>query len=232
MNSRNLIMFTSIGSWFWRYCAGIRLDGNSGRVLRSEPLLPSPELELGIHSMDASYASIRGLIRVAWERSQSQPSHPLRHNTTVAGSGFDRMTVHITVPHNVRARVRLPHPHPSQSTELQQLWEYEASEGSAAARAQSSRQQLFVERVAGASECEEAFELLISYSPSTGVRCVCWLSDERVVELQLSSGSFGFDLTFAQPAAAAQPTAGPGSDPTTALRDPTLRLPATLSAAE
>ena len=208
MNSRNLIMFTSIGSWFWRYCAGIQLDGDSGRLLRLEPLLPSPELNLGIHSMDASYASTRGLIRVAWSRTQSQSSATLHSEdkestassssatTVAAGSGFDRMSVHITVPHNVQSRVRIPHPHPSRPTDLQQLWEYEAAEGSAADSARATRRQLLVERVAADSE-RKASEPLATHSQSRGVQHVRWLTAERVLELHLSSGSFGFDLTFA-----------------------------------
>ena len=218
MNSRNLIMFTSIGSWFWRYCAGIRLDGDSGRLLRLEPLLPSPELGLAIHSMDASYVSHRGLVRVAWSRTQSRPSptqqtegeeqsaHSGSHISVSTGSGFDRLSVHITVPHNVQARVRIPHPHPSQLTGLQQLWEYEASEGSAADSARATRRQLPVERVASASESGEA-ESSPAHGQSRGVRRVRWLTVERVLELQLSSGSFGFDLAFADPGS--HPAAAP-----------------------
>ena len=197
MNSRNLIMFTSIGSWLWRYCAGIQLDGESGRVLRLEPLLPSPELNLGIHSMDASYVSRRGLIRVAWSRSQSQLTAGLSPaNSSAAGSGFDFLSAHITVPHNVQARVRLPHPHPTQPTELQLLWTYEAAEGRAADSARATRRQLAVERLPPGRESED-LQPLTTDPLCPGVRRVRWLVAERVLELQLSSGSFGFDLTFA-----------------------------------
>ena len=187
MNSRNLIMFTSIGSWFWRYCAGIQLDGVSGRLLRLEPMLPSPELGLDIHSMDASLVSMHGLIRVAWSRTQSLPS----------AAGFDRLTVHVTVPPNVRARLRIPHPHPSQPTELQEIWEYEAEEGSAAEIAWTTRRLLLVERPAASSILNGLADSHTRPIPSRPVRCVRWLADERVVELHLASGSFGFDLTFA-----------------------------------
>ena len=210
MNSRNLIMFTSIGSWLWRYCAGIQLDEHSGSLLRLEPLLPSPELGLDIHSMDASYVSLRGLIRVAWSRTQShtrEAAHPVDDQpgrATPTSFGFDRLSVHITVPHNVAARVRIPHPHPSQTTELRRLWEFDAAEGSASTSARDSRRLLTVERVAtgGLSGTSES---TASEPRSAGVRSVRWLADERVLELSLSSGSFGFDLTFA--AASSQSTA-------------------------
>ena len=210
MNSRNLIMFTSIGSWMWRYCAGIQLDGDSGRLLRLEPLLPSPELGLNIHSMDASYASLRGLIRVAWSRTQSASSvaagvvngahggYERAPDADVSSGfqssgGYDQLSVHITVPHNVVARVRIPHPHPSQPTELQQAWDYEASEGNMADRARATRRVLPFKT--DLSSSPPAATDRLSYSP--GVQSARWLTSERVLELHLSSGSFGFDLTFA-----------------------------------
>ena len=193
MNSRSLIMFTSIGSWFWRYCAGIQLDADSGTLLRLEPHLPSPELGLNVHSMDASYVSLRGLIRLAWSRTQSQPS----------SAGFDQLTVHVTVPHNWRARVRIPHPHPSKSFELQQLWEYDTSEGGETDSARAIRRQLFVERSALDGVAVRA-ETHGHDEQSPGVQSVRWLTDERVLELYLSSGSFGFDLIFALGAAVSE----------------------------
>jgi len=95
MNSRNHIMFGSIGAWFYRYIGGIKPNGLDEIELSPAPVGPgSPVTQATV-----SYDSIKGLIGVDWTKEEK----------------FYGMQV--MIPSTTTARVIIPH-HDSPYTRL------------------------------------------------------------------------------------------------------------------
>lgn len=87
MNSHNHPMFASVGSWFYKYLAGIQVDERNPGFGRFtiRPVLPQ-----GLHSVKASLKTMKGMIESGWEKN---------------GETVD---FHITIPFNSRADVYIP----------------------------------------------------------------------------------------------------------------------------
>ena len=84
MNSRNHIMFGSVGAWFYRSVAGIELNG-----LQELSVRPRMPLDLALMpTMAAEVVTVKGSVRVEYERS-------------VAGA----IDMTVTIPANTNARV-------------------------------------------------------------------------------------------------------------------------------
>jgi alpha-L-rhamnosidase len=66
MNSRNHIMFGSIGAWFYRYIGGIKPNAFEALEIAPAPVGPNSP----VNSAQVSYNSIKGLISVNWKKSQ------------------------------------------------------------------------------------------------------------------------------------------------------------------
>jgi alpha-L-rhamnosidase len=88
MNSYNHYAFGAVGEWIYRDAAGIDTAG-SGAGFRHFVLSPHPDARL--HSLRATYDSHWGTIVSAWQ-------------TTPSGE----VTLHIVVPANTSAIVRVP----------------------------------------------------------------------------------------------------------------------------
>jgi alpha-L-rhamnosidase len=86
MNSRNHIMFGSVGAYFYRHLAGIR--PNALTTIEIAP--PSLKMECPLHTVNASYDSLKGMIRVFWERTKT---------------GFHLQT---EIPTNTQGLIRIP----------------------------------------------------------------------------------------------------------------------------
>jgi alpha-L-rhamnosidase len=70
MNSRNHIMWGSIGSWFYRYVGGIKPN-----ALKEIEISPSPVgPDSPVTSAKVSYDSIKGVISVNWKKTPSSYS--------------------------------------------------------------------------------------------------------------------------------------------------------------
>ena len=84
MNSRNHIMFGSIGAWFYRDVAGVQLN-----ALHEIAVRPRMPLDLSLMPrLAAEVVTVRGSVHVQYER-------------TVAGA----IELTVTIPHNTNARV-------------------------------------------------------------------------------------------------------------------------------
>lgn len=102
-------VWASMTSWYWRYVAGIQLDGQSlhaeqGGVLRIEPHIPTHAAFQDTTYMIAEYDSLRGMVHVEWTRAHT--------NATALGATadapFDVLRMRIGVPVNVVAHVLVP----------------------------------------------------------------------------------------------------------------------------
>jgi len=86
MNSRNHIMFGSVGSWFYRSLAGIHPNALTNIEIAPPSLSPNSEITF----TSASYDSLKGLISSSWSRSSS--NYKLK----------------VQIPTNTNALIRLP----------------------------------------------------------------------------------------------------------------------------
>ncbi len=87
MNSHNHAMLASIGAWFYRVLAGLRVD-ESGPGWRA--FVVQPHLVTGLDWVSAELPTVRGLVKVSWRRR---------------GRGVE---MDVTIPANARARVFMP----------------------------------------------------------------------------------------------------------------------------
>ena len=87
MNSGNHPMMGSVGSWFYKYLAGIRVDpaGAGFRKILIQPCLPA-----GLDWAEGSYKSLYGEIRSAWKREGK------------------RLRLDVRIPANTSATVTIP----------------------------------------------------------------------------------------------------------------------------
>jgi alpha-L-rhamnosidase len=88
MNSRNHIMFGSIGSWFYRYIGGIRPNGLEQIEIRPYPVGPNSP----VTRANVSYDSIKGVIGVNWLKTEEY------FNMDVAVPSAT--TALVTIPHH------------------------------------------------------------------------------------------------------------------------------------
>jgi alpha-L-rhamnosidase len=87
MNSGNHPMMGSVGSWFYKYLAGIRVDP-SGAGFRK--ILIQPSLPAGLDWAEGSYKTLYGEIRSAWKREGK------------------RLRLDVRIPANTSATVTIP----------------------------------------------------------------------------------------------------------------------------
>jgi len=87
MNSRNHIMFGSIGAWFYRYIGGIKPNGLENIEISPAPVGPNSP----VNRATVSYYSMKGPIAVNWEKKSTS-------------FGLDVM-----IPSTTTARVIIPH---------------------------------------------------------------------------------------------------------------------------
>ncbi len=87
MNSHNHPMLGSVGSWFYKYPAGIRPLPDSDGFDR---FLLAPDFVTGLNEVEAEYDSFAGMIRSRWRRED------------------DRIEWTFSIPPNTEAVVRLP----------------------------------------------------------------------------------------------------------------------------
>jgi alpha-L-rhamnosidase len=87
MNSRNHIMFGSIGAWFYRYIGGIKPNALEEIEISPAPVGPNSP----VNRASVSYNSIKGLISVNWKKTSNS-------------FGMD-----VVVPSTTTARVIIPH---------------------------------------------------------------------------------------------------------------------------
>jgi len=95
MNSRNHIMWGSIGSWFYRYIGGIKPNGLEEIELSPSPVGPNSP----VTSANVTYLSNKGLIAVNWMKTS------------------ESLVMDVVVPSATKARVIIPH-HESPYSEL------------------------------------------------------------------------------------------------------------------
>jgi alpha-L-rhamnosidase len=87
MNSHNHPMLGSVGSWFFKYLAGIRVEAAGAGFSH---VVIEPHLPEDLQWAEGSYHTMRGLIRSAWRRDGS------------------RVHLSISIPANTAATVRFP----------------------------------------------------------------------------------------------------------------------------
>jgi len=86
MNSRNHIMWGSIGAWFYRYIGGIKPNGLDHIEIAPAPVGPDSP----VNSANVKYDSMKGDISVNWKKTKSS------------------FLMHVTVPSSTTARVVVP----------------------------------------------------------------------------------------------------------------------------
>jgi hypothetical protein len=121
MNSRNHIMFGSIGGWFHRTLAGIVPNGHEPWIIR-----PRMSIESTLTYVSDTYHSIHGDISVTWSYGSSSLSYvPWSRSLSSSpyikdhlhGASLDEhinsgtFTLDITIPPNLNAIVHLPTRH-------------------------------------------------------------------------------------------------------------------------
>ncbi len=67
-NSQNHIMFGEIGAWYYKALAGIRPDP---RAPGFKNILLAPHFVKGLDHFEASFNSVRGIVRSSWERKKN-----------------------------------------------------------------------------------------------------------------------------------------------------------------
>jgi len=95
MNSRNHIMFGSIGAWFYRSVAGIKPNGLKVIEVSPGPVGPNSE----VTEVKASYDTIKGLVSSHWRKTK------------------EAYELHVLIPHHALGRIVVPH-HDSKYTAL------------------------------------------------------------------------------------------------------------------
>ncbi|CAF1175379.1 unnamed protein product [Rotaria sordida] len=89
MNSRNHIMYGSVGAWFYSHLAGIDVSSN---MITIRPRMASETKKHLMLKLDCQLSTLYGLIHVSYTRDERD---------TMANS----VLLHVTIPPNARARV-------------------------------------------------------------------------------------------------------------------------------
>jgi len=87
MNSRNHIMFGSIGSWFYRSVAGIKPNGLKVIEISPGPVGPKSQ----VTEVKASYDTMKGLVSSYWKKTK------------------ENYVLEANIPHNALGRIVIPH---------------------------------------------------------------------------------------------------------------------------
>ncbi|CAF1241697.1 unnamed protein product [Rotaria sp. Silwood1] len=89
MNSRNHIMYGSVGAWFYSHLAGIDISSN---IITIRPRMASETKKHLMSKLDCQLSTLYGLVHVSYTRDERD---------IVANS----ILLHVTIPPNARARV-------------------------------------------------------------------------------------------------------------------------------
>ena len=89
MNSRNHIMFGSVGAWFYSHLAGIDLSSN---MINIRPRMASESKKHLMSKLDCQLSTLYGLVHVSYTRDERD---------TVANS----ILIRVTIPPNTQARL-------------------------------------------------------------------------------------------------------------------------------
>jgi alpha-L-rhamnosidase len=87
MNSRNHIMWGSVGAWFYRFIAGIKPNALEEIEISPAPVGPNSP----VNSVQATYDSLKGVIGVNWKKTA------------------DSFFMDVSVPSGTKGRVVIPH---------------------------------------------------------------------------------------------------------------------------
>ncbi|CAM2710602.1 unnamed protein product [Rotaria socialis] len=91
MNSRNHIMYGSVGAWFYSHLAGIDVSSN---MITIRPRMASEAKKYLLSKLDCQLSTLYGLIHISYTRDE---------HDTISNS----ILLHITVPTNTQARIIL-----------------------------------------------------------------------------------------------------------------------------
>jgi alpha-L-rhamnosidase len=89
LNSRNHIMYGSVGAWFYSHLAGIELSSN---IITIRPRMASETKKHLMKKLDCQLSTLYGLVHISYTRDERD---------TVANS----ILLRVTIPPNARARV-------------------------------------------------------------------------------------------------------------------------------
>jgi alpha-L-rhamnosidase len=89
MNSRNHIMYGSIGAWFYSHLAGIDLSSN---IITIRPRMVSESKKHLMSKLDCQLSTLYGIIHVSYTRDE---------HDTISNS----ILLHITIPPNTQGRI-------------------------------------------------------------------------------------------------------------------------------
>lgn len=89
MNSRNHIMYGTIGTWFYSHLAGIDLSPD---LITIRPRMASEAKKHLMAKLDCKVSTLHGLVHVSYTRDNQQ-------------TATNSILLHVTIPPNARARV-------------------------------------------------------------------------------------------------------------------------------
>jgi hypothetical protein len=106
MNSRNHIMYGSIGAWFWQSIAGINLNAFNPIIIAPNVPIQSHVLQLQ-NSTSASLDTIKGNIQIEWKVEQSSSLSSSSSSSTSTSTDLS-FSMNLSLPPNTVSALYLP----------------------------------------------------------------------------------------------------------------------------